>query len=141
MSNDDLLCILGSQDPKIVQDFTDGKLFDNCKELMFTPTTLIQGMISAENEEFKFEENIKPEGKVEDWLNEVEKQMISSLKKLSKECIYWYSKVNRHDWLREHLGMCVIASEITWWSWRVEDTFDKVKAGNKKGMKLEFQKE
>lgn len=89
MSNDDLLCILGSQDPKIVQDFTDGKLFDNCKELMFTPTTLIQGMISAENEEFKFEGNIKPEGKVEDWLNDVEKEMVNSLKKLTKECIYW----------------------------------------------------
>jgi len=45
--------------------------------------------------------------------------------------------VNRHDWLKQHLGMAVIASEITWWSWRVEDTFDKVKGGNKKGMKIE----
>jgi hypothetical protein len=49
--------------------------------------------------------------------------------------------VNRHDWLKQHLGMCVIASETVWWSWRVEDTFEKVKAGNKKGMKLEYQKQ
>lgn len=54
---------------------------------MFTPTTLVMGMVSAENENFKFEENIKPDGKVEDWLNDVEKQMVSSLKKLTKECI------------------------------------------------------
>jgi hypothetical protein len=70
-----------------VQDFTDSKLFDNCKELIFTPTTLVQGMISGENEEFKFFETVKPEGKVEVWLNDVEIEMVSSLRKLTKECI------------------------------------------------------
>jgi hypothetical protein len=39
--------------------------------------------------------------------------------------------------MQQHPGMCVIASETVWWSWRVEDTFDKVKNGNKKGMKIE----
>jgi len=53
VSNDDLLCILGSQDPKVVQDFCSSKLFDNCKMLMFTPTQLIQGMISDEDEKFE----------------------------------------------------------------------------------------
>jgi len=37
----------------------------------------------------------------------------------------------------DHLGMVVIATETVWWSWRVEDTFAKIKGGNKKGMKIE----
>lgn len=89
MSNDDLLCILGSQDPKVVQDFCSSKLFDNCKMLMFTPTQLIQGMISDEDEKFEYSENVKPEGKVENWLNKVEDEMVSSLKKLCKEGIFY----------------------------------------------------
>lgn len=44
-------------------------------------------MISGENEEFKFYETVKPEGKVEEWLNDVEVEMMSSLRKLTKECI------------------------------------------------------
>lgn len=63
--------------------------------------------------------------------------MMTSLKKLCKEGIYYYSKVKRADWLKEHLGMVVIAAETVWWTWRVEDTFKKIKSGNKKAMKLE----
>ena len=37
--------------------------------------------------------------------------------------------------------MVVIASETVWWTWRVEDTFRKIKAGDKKGMKNEYQKQ
>jgi len=37
--------------------------------------------------------------------------------------------------------MVVIASETVWWTWRVEDTFRKIRNGNKKAMKLEFQKQ
>jgi len=64
VSNEDLLCILGSQDPKVLQDFCS-KLFDNCSVLIFTPTVLIKGMVSEEDETFEFNENVKPEGKVE----------------------------------------------------------------------------
>jgi len=87
VSNEDLLCILGSQDPKVLQDFCS-KLFDNCAFLMFTATMLIQGMVSEEDEIFEYNEFVKPEGKVEFWLNIIEKEMVSSLKKLCKEGIY-----------------------------------------------------
>lgn len=49
--------------------------------LIFTPTQLIQGMISDEDERFEYSENVKPEGKVETWLNKVESEMVNSLKK------------------------------------------------------------
>ena len=37
--------------------------------------------------------------------------------------------------------MVVIASETLWWTWRVEDTFHKIKNGDKEGMKVEYQKQ
>lgn len=43
--------------------------------------------------------------------------------------------------MQEHLSMVVISSETVWWSWRVEDTFAKIKGGFKKGMKVEYQKQ
>jgi len=55
---------------------------------MFTATMLIQGMVSEEDEIFEYNEFVKPEGKVEFWLNIIEKEMVSSLKKLCKEGIY-----------------------------------------------------
>ena len=55
---------------------------------MFTPTILIEGMVSEEDETFKFSENVKPDGKVEVWLNKVEEEMVQSLRKCCKEGIY-----------------------------------------------------
>jgi len=46
-------------------------------------------MISDEDEKFEYSENVKPEGKVENWLNKVEDEMVSSLKKLCKEGIFY----------------------------------------------------
>ena len=73
---------------KVVQYFCSSKLFDNYKHLIFMPTQLIQCMVSEENEDFKYSENVKPEGKVENWLNRVEEEMARSLNKLCKEGIY-----------------------------------------------------
>lgn len=134
------MCILGSQEPRIVQDFCS-KLFDNCKVLKFTKTDLIQGMTSEEDEEFEFNDKTKPDGKVEFWLNKVEIEMISSLKKLVKAGVYNYSKQKKEEWIMEHLGMVVIASETVWWTWRIEDTFRKIVKGDKKAMKNEFEKQ
>jgi len=45
-------------------------------------------MTSEEDEEFEFNDKTKPDGKVEFWLNKVELEMISSLKKLVKTGVY-----------------------------------------------------
>jgi len=84
VSNDDLLCMLGSNDPKVIQDFS-GKIMDNCRRFIFSSTTQIEGMVSDEEEVFMFIDRVKPEGKIEFWLNKVEVEMISSLKRINKE--------------------------------------------------------
>lgn len=41
----------------------------------------------------------------------------------------------------ENLGMVAIVGTQIWWTWRVEDVFDKVREGNKYAMKQESAKQ
>ena len=43
--------------------------------------------------------------------------------------------VFRVQWIYEYQGMVVLAANQVWWTWEVEDTFRKVKKGDKMGMK------
>jgi len=46
----------------------------------------------------------------------------------------------RTQWIMNNLGMVTIAGTQVWWTWRVEDVFKKVRAGNKYAMKQESAK-
>lgn len=39
------------------------------------------------------------------------------------------------QWIYDYQGMVVLAANQVWWTWEVEDTFVKVKKGDKMGMK------
>ena len=41
----------------------------------------------------------------------------------------------RVDWMLLYQGMVVLAANQVWWTWEVEDVFNKVKKGDKQAMK------
>jgi len=98
-------------------------------------------MISSEGESYDFHEPQKPEGQVEGWLNLVEQEMYSSLRRITKEAIYHYAKKERTKWVIDNIGMTVIVATQVWWTWKVEDVFNKVKKGDKYAMKNEEKKQ
>ena len=64
ISNDELLSILGSNNPEDIQPQML-KLYDNCKELKFSRNKQVLGMTSDEGEAYSFITPVKPEGSVE----------------------------------------------------------------------------
>ncbi len=83
------------------------KLYDNCKELKVKGRNVI-GMESDEGEQFQLREMVKAEKPVEDWMTKVEQEMMSSLKKITKEQVYHYAKTERTQWVMENLSMTAI---------------------------------
>lgn len=140
LSDEDLLSILGSSDPSTVQPHML-KLFDNCKELIISRGKQIVGMESDEGEKFSFFDPVKPEGAVELWMIKVDEEMQRTLHKKTKESTFQYANQERALWVLENLGMCAIVGTQIWWTWRVEDVFDKVRGGNKYAMKQESTKQ
>jgi len=100
ISDDDLLLILGSSDPRSISPHLL-KLFDNCKDLIFgkNDKTLL-GMVSDESEKFDFETPQKPEGAVEDWMNKVDAEMKKTLQLITKKATFYYAKEDRLEWIK-----------------------------------------
>lgn len=140
ISDEDLLSILGSSDPLNIQPHLI-KLFDNCKSLYFERNKSISAMSSDEGEDYKFEEIVKPEGAVEVWMTNVDQMMQKTLKLITKEGLYYCAKMERMKWIEKYLGMVVIVGTQIWWTWKIEDVFNKVKSGDPHAMKNEAQKE
>ena len=136
ISDEDLLSILGAVGHEAVTPYLM-KLFDNCKQLEISSNGLIKGMYSEKGEFLEFNESVKPEGSVEFWMNNLEKEMRKSLKSLTKKTIYSYAKQERPKWIRESLGMTSLSASKVWWTWRVEDVFRRVKEGDKHALKRE----
>lgn len=140
ISDDELLSILGSSDPENVQKQIR-KMFGNVSELIFKPSSkTILGMKSPEKEEFLFANNVVAENVVEKWLNEVDREMKDSLKQQLKKSVFYYPKQSRIDWIKENLGMVSLAGSQIWWTWEVEDSFRRVKQGEKTSVKDLSQK-
>jgi dynein heavy chain len=117
------------------------KLFDNCKALIFERSKNISGMISDEGESYSFSEILKPEGAVEAWMHQVDMIMQKTLKSITKEGVFMCAKMERLKWIEKYLGMVVIVGAQIWWTWKVEDVFNKVKMGDKHAMKNELTRE
>lgn len=98
-------------------------------------------MESDEGEQYELREYIKAEKPVEDWMIKVEDEMICTLKKITKEQVFYYAKKERAVWVLENLGMTAIVGTQIWWTWRVEDVFRKVQEGDKYAMKKEAVKQ
>ncbi|CAF4691617.1 unnamed protein product, partial [Rotaria sp. Silwood1] len=139
ISDDELLSILGSAEPSAIQEHMI-KMFDNIASLRLIKVsdtiTQAQAMISAEKEEMPFKQSVITEGRVEDWMTKVLEEMRRTNKAITKEAVYYYRfRKTRVGWMYNYQGMVVLASNQIWWSWEVEDTFNKVAKGQKMGMK------
>ena len=64
-----------------------------------------------------------------------EDEMHISLRDITKEGVFNYSKYDRTEWLKLVLGMVGLVGSQIWWTWEVEDTFRQVADGNKYAMK------
>ena len=135
ISDDELLSILGTSDPSSVQEHML-KLFDNCAKLNFgRGNKNVIGMTSSEGEKFEFRTVIQAEGAVEVWMDSVESQMKESLCEIAKESVFYYAETKRTKWIKENLGMMTLLGSQVWWTWEVEDVFNRVRDGNKYAMK------
>jgi len=135
VSDDDLLSILGSSNPENVQEHMP-KMFDNVSNVEFGKGAReALGLNSGEKEQCMFLTPVSTDNNIESWMTDMEETMKSSMAQMTKECVFNYGHQGRVEWLYKHIGQLGLATSQTWWSWEVEDTFHKVKAGDKYGMK------
>nr|XP_038946048.1 dynein axonemal heavy chain 10 isoform X3 [Rattus norvegicus] len=139
ISDDELLSILGNSDPLCVQEHMI-KMYDNIAMLRFhdgdSGEKLVSAMISAEGEVMVFRKIVRAEGRVEDWMTTVLNEMRRTNRLITKEAIFRYCEDrSRVDWMMMYQGMVVLAASQVWWTWEVEDVFNKVKQGDKQAMK------
>ncbi|KAJ3224095.1 Dynein heavy chain 10, axonemal [Clydaea vesicula] len=138
ISDEELLSILGSHDPKNVQEHII-KMFDNVLKLNFGTGKFeraIIGMSSSEGENLDFRRVVPVEGRVEEWMTGVELEMKKTNRVFHKEAIFYYASMQRTEWIKKYQGMVGLAGSQVWWTWEVEDVFRKIKQGSKLAMKL-----
>ncbi|ORZ35435.1 dynein heavy chain and region D6 of dynein motor-domain-containing protein [Catenaria anguillulae PL171] len=135
ISDEELLSILGSSDPKAVQEHII-KMYDNVARLLFVKSDkVVNGMASSEGEILEFRTPVPVEGRVEQWMSVVAQEMKRTNRVVHKEAVFHYAKMDRFEWLKQYPGMCGLAGSAVWWTWEVEDTFQKFKKGQKLAMK------
>ncbi|KAJ8266677.1 hypothetical protein GJAV_G00133350 [Gymnothorax javanicus] len=139
ISDDELLSILGSSDPSCVQEHMI-KMYDNIASLQLEEgpngETLATALVSAEGETMVLRQAVHADGRVEDWMTAVLLEMRRTNRLITKEAIFHYCKnTSRVDWMLLYQGMVVLASSQVWWTWEVEDVFNKLKKGEKQALK------
>ncbi|KAL6114194.1 dnah10 [Pungitius sinensis] len=139
ISDDELLSILGSNDPSCVQEHMI-KMYDNIASLRFDVDSngikVAGAMVSAEGEVMELRKPIQVEGRVEQWMMGILLEMRRTNRLLTKEAIFYYCEDrSRVDWMLLYQGMVVLAANQVWWTWEVEDVFKNVKRGEKHALK------
>ena len=59
------------------------------------------------------------DGPVEMWMTSAEDEMHVSLRDITKEGVFNYSKYDRTEWLKVVLGMVGLVGSQIWWTWEV----------------------
>ncbi|XP_020287480.1 dynein heavy chain 10, axonemal isoform X2 [Pseudomyrmex gracilis] len=145
ISDDELLSILGSSTPAVIQEHV-GKMFDNLDKFKLVPCNnkdilLATALFSCEREVMEFRNPVATEDNVEIWMGLALEEMKKSNRYLTKKAVYDYGKVRRPRtrWLLEFQGMMIITANQIWWTAEVENVFDKISRGNKRAMKEYLQ--
>uniref|UniRef100_T1JML4 Dynein-1, subspecies f n=1 Tax=Strigamia maritima TaxID=126957 RepID=T1JML4_STRMM len=162
ISDDELLSILGSSEAVCVQEhmikvlltitviLNKCRIYNTCNKQMFDNIASLRfgksisnlvcalAMNSAEQEVMDFIDYVTCEGKVEDWMNDIVAEMKKTNRFISKKSIFEYAFTDktRTDWMLDFQGMVCLAANQVWWTVEVENSFDKVKQGNKSAMKM-----
>ena len=136
MSDDELLAILASKTPSSVQEHML-KMFDNMALFTFKKSVdnsidIIEGVKSQELEELQFITAVETkELQVEVWLNKILDESKETLRLLLKAAVYYYPKMNRIEWIKKYHGMLTLCGAKLWWTYQIEDAFDKIAKGNR----------
>jgi dynein heavy chain len=101
------------------------KCFEGISKIEFSDKDCVMGMISSEKESVSF---VKPvdvnegdkKGNVENWMLEIESQMIDSLKTLAKNALASYPNEERTIWSKNWPGQVVLAISQIYWTTEVE---------------------
>jgi len=135
VSDDDLLSILGSSNPENVQEHMP-KMFDNVSNVEFGKgARQALGLNSGEKEQLLFTTPVSTENAIETWMTNLQTSMEETMHNNVKSGVFHYGSMGRVEWIFQQLGQVTLCGSQTWWSWETEDTFRKVKAGDKYGMK------
>ncbi|XP_048858906.1 dynein axonemal heavy chain 10 [Brienomyrus brachyistius] len=139
ISDDELLSILGSSDPTCVQEHMI-KMYDNIASLRFElggqGEMVAAAMVSAEGEVMDLRQPVPAEGRVEEWMFSVLLEMRRTNRLITKEAVFRYCEDrSRVDWMLLYQGMVVLAGSQVWWTWEVEDVFNRMKKGEKQALK------
>jgi dynein heavy chain len=74
-------------------------------------------------------------------MTEIEQEMKKTNRIGHKEAIFYYASTERLEWICKYQGMIGLAGSQVWWTWEVEDVFQKIKNGNKLAMKQYLKKQ
>ncbi|KAI4497255.1 hypothetical protein M0802_007739 [Mischocyttarus mexicanus] len=144
ISDDELLSILGSSDPTVIQEHI-GKMFDNLDKLNINLNeenrTVVTALVSCEKEIMEFKNSVLVEGNIENWMVSVLNEMKVSNRYLTKKAVYDYGKIRRprFEWILDFQGMMILAANQIWWTAEVENVFNKISMGKKEAMKEYLQ--
>lgn len=128
LSDNELLSVLGNNNPTGVQPHIV-KMFDNVGSLRFIinsrNNTLVNAMISCEKEIMEFKTEVLIDGPIENWMNDVLKEMWTSNRYLIKKSIFDYGNTRkaRCNWMLDYQGQMCLAANGVWWTAEVENAF------------------
>ncbi|KRX00189.1 P-loop containing nucleoside triphosphate hydrolase [Pseudocohnilembus persalinus] len=132
LSNDELLQILAqTREPRAVQRHMP-KCFEGIDHLTFQNDMSVTHMNSVFAEEIQFLQAVNPLDRdknprgVEEWLQEIENQMKSTLKEKLKQTLSVYDEKKRQEWLLQHPSQLVVTSDQAIWTARVTEAIQKV---------------
>ena len=119
LSDQELLEILSeTKDPLRVQPHLK-KCFEGINKLEFDELKRIHGMYSSEGEYVKYKGEVDAmaaKGAVEQWLIQVEDQMIVSVRDVIEIAYNDYKKKPRNEWVLSRCGQAVLAIDMTYWT-------------------------
>jgi dynein heavy chain len=146
-SDQALLDILSNgTNPEIVDEYV-GSLFDGLNHLEFVrgpgiqyPSRSAKAMISAEKEIVPFTKVFTMAGPVENYLNELEKAMIETLKDVVETSkatadAWDLDGKKRHIWLEDYCAQIALLTTQIMWTEETEKAFDDLESGGENAMK------